>query len=86
MKGKIVHRVVTCSVTSLVAAVLLFAGSAGFAAELEQIMVSISNLESVDNGDGHLWSFRKTEGGKWSVEGLDGVTATVSSGGSDKSS
>ena len=47
-------------------------------------MVSISNLESVDNGDGHLWSFRKTEGGKWSVEGLDGVTATVSSGGSDK--
>lgn len=54
------------------------------AAEFEAIMESISMLASVDNGDGHLWTFRKTESGEWSVEGARGETATVTSAGANR--
>lgn len=41
-------------------------------------------LESVDNGDGHLWSFRRTENGEWQVEGAQGRTASVTSAGANR--
>ena len=65
----------------LVATALLFAGSAASAEEFGWIMNSISKLKSIDNGDGHQWAFRKTDGGKWLVEGANFETAAATSAG-----
>ena len=67
----------------LLAASMLFAGGPVFAEDFNWIMSSISKLASVDNGDGHDWSFKKTSSG-WVVEGANYETAQVTSAGENK--
>ena len=63
---------------------LLIAASPAAAEKFGWIMGSISARGSVDNGDGHDWTFQQSGNGKWEVEGAMGNTAAVTSAGENK--
>ena len=48
------------------------------------IMSSISKAGTLDNGDGHEWTFRKNSPGNWEVEGAESEVAKVVSAGENK--
>ena len=64
-------------------AVVLCFTSVAFAEDFNWIMTSIVKVGTLDNGDGHEWTFRKSGGG-WEVEGANFETASVTSAGTNK--
>ncbi len=50
----------------------------------ESIMDSIAKAGSLDNGQGHIWEFRKSKSGKWFIGAPRGAEGEATSAGENK--